>query len=149
MDITIISVGKIKENYLKMGIDEYKKRISKYCTLEIIELEDEKAPENMSKAQEDEVKLKEGRRILKQIKNGGYSISLAIKGKQYTSKEFSHHLKQLKLRGKESIVFIIGGSLGLSDEVLRDSNEQISFSEMTFPHQLMRLILLEQIYRIF
>ena len=120
------------------------------CNIEIIELEDEKAPENMSLAQEEEVKQKEGNKILKYIKNSdGYIISLAIQGKQYTSGEFASHLKKLGLRGKESIIFIIGGSLGLSDEVLKISNEHISFSKMTFPHQLMRLILLEQISRLF
>lgn len=149
MNITIISVGKIKESYLKAGIEEYKKRLSKQCKLQIIELEDEKTPENMSKAQEEEVKQKEGKKILKQIKNEKYIISLAIQGKQYTSDEFSSHLARLSFRGKDDIIFIIGASLGLSDEVLNLSNEQISFSKMTFPHQLMRLILLEQIYRIF
>ncbi|NLK96471.1 MAG: 23S rRNA (pseudouridine(1915)-N(3))-methyltransferase RlmH [Epulopiscium sp.] len=150
MNITIIAIGKIKEAYLKDGIAEYKKRISKHCNIEIIELEDEKAPENMSLAQEEEVKQKEGNKILKYIKNSdGYIISLAIQGKQYTSGEFASHLKKLGLRGKESIIFIIGGSLGLSDEVLKISNEHISFSKMTFPHQLMRLILLEQISRLF
>ena len=150
MNITIIAIGKIKEAYLKDGIAEYKKRILKHCNLEIIELEDEKAPENLSLAQEEEVKQKEGKKILKYINNrGGYIISLAIQGKQFTSDEFSAHLKKLRFNGKESIIFIIGGSLGLSDEVLKLSNEEISFSKMTFPHQLMRLILLEQISRLF
>ena len=150
MNITIISIGKIKEAYLKEGILEYKKRISRHGNIEVIELEDEKAPEKLSPAQEEEVKQKEGKKILKHIKNqDGYIISLAIQGKQYSSGEFASHIKKLSLKGKDSVIFIIGGSLGLSDEVLRLSNEQISFSKMTFPHQLMRLILLEQISRIF
>ncbi|WP_058486939.1 23S rRNA (pseudouridine(1915)-N(3))-methyltransferase RlmH [Defluviitalea phaphyphila] len=147
MKITIISVGKLKGKYLRMGIDEYKKRLSRYCKLEIIEVADEKAPENLSKAQEEEIKKKEGQRILNHIEKEAHIIALAIEGKQYTSEEMATKIEKLGLQGKSHIVFIIGGSIGLSKEVLDKANEHISFSKMTFPHQLMRLILLEQVYR--
>ena len=147
MRITIITVGKIKEKYLKQGIEEYTKRLSKYCKLEIIEVADEKAPENMSLAQEDIVKNKEGEKILKSIKEDSYIIALAIDGKGRTSEEFAKEIADLGVNGNSHITFIIGGSLGLSKTILTKSDEKISFSKMTFPHQLMRLILLEQVYR--
>lgn len=149
MKITVISVGKLKEKYLQMGIAEYTKRLSRYCKLEMIEVSDEKAPENMSAAEEEEVKQKEGEKILRHIKSDAYVMALAIEGKQFSSEQMALRLETLGLRGKSHIAFVIGGSIGLSKEVLDRAEEQISFSKMTFPHQLMRLILLEQVYRCF
>jgi len=147
MNITIIAVGKLKERYLKEAVEEYSKRLSKYCKLDIIEVADEKAPENMSRAEEEAVKQKEGQAILKHVKNDTYVVALAIDGKMLSSEDFSQFINDLGIRGKSNIAFIIGGSLGLSDEVLRRADYKLSFSPMTFPHQLMRVILLEQIYR--
>ena len=147
MRISIICVGKIKEKYLKLGIDEFKKRLSKYCKLEIIELDDEKAPENLSDKEMLMIKEKEGKKILSKIKDNSYVIALAIDGKKLSSEELADTINNLGVRGNSHIVFIIGGSLGLSDEILSRANYKLSFSKMTFPHQLMRLILLEQVYR--
>ncbi|MCI5629360.1 MAG: 23S rRNA (pseudouridine(1915)-N(3))-methyltransferase RlmH [Clostridium sp.] len=147
MRISIICVGKIKEKYLKLGIDEFKKRLSKYCKLEIIELDDEKAPENLSDKEMLMIKEKEGKKILSKIKDNSYVIALAIDGKNLSSEELADTINNLGVRGNSHIVFIIGGSLGLSDEILSRANYKLSFSKMTFPHQLMRLILLEQVYR--
>ncbi|RDY23459.1 23S rRNA (pseudouridine(1915)-N(3))-methyltransferase RlmH [Romboutsia maritimum] len=147
MNINIVCVGKIKEKYLKLGIDEFKKRLSKYCKLEIIELDDEKAPENLSSKELDMIKDKEGKKILSKVKGNSYVIALAIDGKNLSSEEFASTMSNLGVRGKSHITFIIGGSLGLSDEVLARADYKLSFSKMTFPHQLMRLILLEQVYR--
>lgn len=149
MKITIIAVGKLKEKYLHMAVDEYSKRLSRYCKLEIIELADEKTSEKMSIAQEDNIKNKEGQRILKNIKDDAYVIALAIEGKQYSSEEMAEKIQDLSLLGKSHITFIIGGSIGLSKELLKRADEQLSFSKMTFPHQLMRVVLLEQLYRCF
>lgn len=147
MRISIVCVGKIKEKYLKLGIDEFSKRLSKYCKLEVIELDDEKAPENLSDKDMIIIKDKEGKKILSKIKDNSYVISLAIDGKNLSSEELAETIDNLGVRGTSHIVFVIGGSLGLSDEVLKRANYKLSFSKMTFPHQLMRLILLEQIYR--
>ena len=147
MRINIICVGKIKEKYLKLGIDEFKKRLSKYCKLEIIELEDEKAPENLSDKEMLMIKEKEGKKILSKIKDNSYVIALAIDGKNLSSEELAETINKLGVRGVSNITFVIGGSLGLSDEVLSRADYKLSFSKMTFPHQLMRLILLEQVYR--
>jgi len=147
MKITIISVGKIKEKFMKNGIKEYSKRLSRYCKLNMVEVNDEKAPENLSEADMEIVKTKEGERILGKLSNNTYVICLAIDGKQLSSEELSAKLDNLALTGKSDVTFIIGGSLGLSDEVLKRSNYKLSFSKMTFPHQLMKLILLEQVYR--
>ena len=147
MRISIICVGKIKEKYLKLGIDEFKKRLSKYCKREIIELDDEKAPENLSDKEMLMIKEKEGKKILSKIKDNSYVIALAIDGKNLSSEELADTINNLGVRGNSHIVFIIGGSLGLSDEILSRANYKLSFSKMTFPHQLMRLILLEQVYR--
>lgn len=147
--VTIISVGKLKEKYLSLAIAEYSKRLSRYCKLDIIELPDEKAPENMSPAQELEVKNKEGSRVLRQINPSSYVIALAIDGTQRSSEALAAHIQKLGTAGNSHITFIIGGSLGLADEVLKGCHEKLSFSKMTFPHQLMRVILLEQIYRSF
>ena len=147
MRINIVCVGKIKEKYLKLGIDEFKKRVSKYCKLEIIELEDEKAPENLSDKEMLIIKEKEGKKILSKIKDNSYVIALAIDGKNLSSEELAETINKLGVRGISNITFVIGGSLGLSDEVLSRADYKLSFSKMTFPHQLMRLILLEQVYR--
>ena len=149
MRINIVCVGKIKEKYLKLGIDEFKKRLSKYCKLEIIELEDEKAPENLSDKEMLIIKEKEGKKILSKIKDNSYVIALAIDGKNLSSEELADTMSKLAVRGNSHITFVIGGSLGLSDEVLKRADYKLSFSKMTFPHQLMRLILLEQVYRAF
>ena len=147
MRITVITVGKIKEKYLTMAIDEYSKRLQKYCKLEIIEVPDEKTDENASDSMNELVKRKEGERILKYIKDDAYVITLEILGKLLTSEELADKINMLGIRGHSHITFIIGGSLGLSSEVLARSDFALSFSKMTFPHQLMRVILLEQIYR--
>ncbi|MDQ1000046.1 23S rRNA (pseudouridine1915-N3)-methyltransferase [Neobacillus niacini] len=147
MNISIVTVGKLKEKYLKMGIDEYLKRLNAYAKVEVIEVADEKAPEELSESEMVQVKQKEGERILAKISQDTYVIALAINGKMQSSEELAHILDKLATYGKSKIAFIIGGSLGLSDEVLKRSNEQLSFSKMTFPHQLMKLILVEQIYR--
>lgn len=149
MNINIIAVGKIKEKYIQMGIDEFKKRLSRYCSLNIIEVNDEKAPENLSEREMELVKQKEGERILSKIPLNSYVIALAIEGKSLSSEEFSEKIRSLMIDSINNITFIIGGSLGLSKEVLDKSHFKLSFSKMTFPHQLMRLILLEQIYRAF
>ena len=147
MRISVVCVGKIKEKYLKLGIDEFSKRLSKYCKLEVIELDDEKAPENLSDKEMMMIKEKEGKKILSKIKDNSYVIALAIDGKNLSSEELAETIDNLGVRGTSHIVFVIGGSLGLSDDVLRRSNYKLSFSKMTFPHQLMRLILLEHVYR--
>ncbi|MCP3027008.1 23S rRNA (pseudouridine(1915)-N(3))-methyltransferase RlmH [Halobacillus sp. A5] len=149
MKITIVTVGKLKEKYLKQGIDEYIKRLTPYAKVEIIEVPDEKAPENLSEAQMLEVKQKEGERILSKIQQDTYVITLEIEGKQLTSEKLAKQLDDLGTYGKSKVAFVIGGSLGLSDEVLKRSDYGLSFSNMTFPHQLMRLMLVEQVYRAF
>ncbi len=147
VNILIITVGKLKEKYLKQGIDEFVKRMSSYAKLDMIEVADEKAPEELSLAEMDQVKQKEGERILNKIPQDTYVIALAIDGRMKSSEELAEDLDKLATYGKSKIAFVIGGSLGLSDEVLKRANEKLSFSRMTFPHQLMRLILVEQIYR--
>ena len=147
MRITVVCIGKIKEKYLKLGIDEFSKRLSKYCKLEVIELDDEKAPENLSDKEMNIIKYKEGKKILNKLKDNSYVIALAIDGNNLSSEELANRIEDLSVNGISHIVFVIGGSLGLSDDVLRRANYKLSFSKMTFPHQLMRLILLEQVYR--
>ncbi|MFC4802338.1 23S rRNA (pseudouridine(1915)-N(3))-methyltransferase RlmH [Neobacillus sp. GCM10023253] len=149
MNISIITVGKLKEKYLKQGIEEYLKRLTAYAKVELIEVADEKAPEELSELEMLQVKQKEGERILGKISQDTYMIALAIQGKMQSSEELADTLDKLATYGKSKLAFVIGGSLGLSDEVIKRSNEQLSFSRMTFPHQLMRLILVEQIYRAF
>ena len=149
MNITIISVGKLKEKYLKLGIEEFSKRLSKYCKLDMIELDDEKCPENLSERDMEIVKNKEGQKILSKVKSNSYVIALAIDGKNLSSEELADTMSKLAVRGNSHITFIIGGSLGLADEVLKRSDYKLSFSKMTFPHQMMKLILLEQVYRSF
>lgn len=145
--ITVITVGKIKEKYLRDAIGEYSKRLSKYCKLEIIEVADEKTPENASENVVEAIKSKEAERIMKCLKEDAYVITLEIQGKQLTSEELADKIERLGIQGTSHIIFIIGGSLGLGKEVLEKSDYALSFSKMTFPHQLMRVILLEQIYR--
>lgn len=147
MKITIITVGKIKETYLKDAINEYCKRLSKYCKVEIMEVADEKTPDHASETVENQIRLKEGDRILKLVKDDAYVITLEIQGRQLTSEELADKINTLGIQGISHIVFIIGGSIGLGKAVLSRSNYALSFSKMTFPHQLMRVILLEQIYR--
>lgn len=147
MKITILSVGKIKESYLQSAIEEYKKRLSRYVTLEEVVVNDEKTPDGASGKEEEQIKNKEGDRILAKIKEDAYVIALAIEGKMMDSVAFSRHLNQLCVQGNSHFVFVIGGSLGLSEKVLNRANEKLSFSKMTFPHQLMKVFLLEQIYR--
>nr|WP_279665616.1 23S rRNA (pseudouridine(1915)-N(3))-methyltransferase RlmH [Ectobacillus ponti] len=149
VNISIISIGKLKEKYLKQGIDEYLKRLSLYAKMEIVELPDEKAPENLSEAEMEMVKEKEGKRILEKISDDTHVIALAIQGKLRSSEELAKEMDRLATYGKSKVAFVIGGSLGLSDAVMKRSNDTLSFSKMTFPHQLMRLILLEQVYRAF
>lgn len=149
LKITIITVGKIKEKYLTEAINEYSKRLSKYCKLEIIEVADEKTDENASETMNKITKDKEGERILKYVKDDSYVITLEILGKMLTSPELADKIDKICINGSSHIVFIIGGSLGLSENVSKRSDYKLSFSQMTFPHQLMRVILLEQIYRAF
>ena len=145
--ITLVTVGKIKEKYLQQAISEYEKRLSRYCKLEILQVADEKTPEGASAALEEQIKEKEGERILAQIKEGAYVAALAIEGEMLDSVELSEKIDKLGVSGVSQIVFVIGGSLGLSQKVLKRADYKLSFSKMTFPHQLMRVILLEQIYR--
>lgn len=147
MNITLITVGKLKEKYLKQAIDEYSKRLSRYCKLEIIELNDEKTPDNASEKEEQLIKEKEGKQILSKIKENAFVIAMDLGGKNLTSEEFSKFIEQNGVMGNSNIVFLIGGSLGLSNEVKKRANYKLCFSKMTFPHQLFRVMLLEQIYR--
>lgn len=147
MNIDIIVVGKIKEKYLNDGIKEYTKRLSRYCSLNIIEVDDEKAPENLSERDMEIITDKEGERILSKVQSNSYIIPLVIEGKNISSEDMAEKMSNLMVDGYSHLTFVIGGSLGLSDEVIKRSNFKLSFSKMTFPHQLMRLILLEQIYR--
>lgn len=149
MKITICCVGKIKEKFYSQAIEEYSKRLSKYCKLEIKEAADEKTPDSASDTVNMMIKEKEGDRLLSFIKDDSYVIALAIDGKMLDSVELSEKIDNLMLSGKSDIVFVIGGSLGLDKRVLDRADYKLSFSKMTFPHQLMRVILLEQIYRSF
>jgi len=149
MQITIISVGKLKEKYLLLGINEYTKRLSAYAKLNIVEVADEKAPENLSEAEMEQVKQKEGERILAQLKDDQHVVALAIEGEMWSSEKLAKEMDKLATYGKSNVAFIIGGSLGLSKQVYQRANQLLSFSKMTFPHQVMRLILLEQVYRSF
>lgn len=147
MKITLITVGKIKEKYLKDAIAEYSKRLSKYCKLEIVEVADEKTPDQASENVERQIRQKEGERILRYVKDDAYVFTLEIGGTMPDSVAFAKKMETLGIQGKSHLIFIIGGSIGLGEEVLRRSDYALSFSKMTFPHQLMRVILLEQVYR--
>ena len=147
MKITLITVGKIKEKYLKDAIAEYSKRLSKYCKLEVIEVADEKTPDQASENVEQQIRKKEGERILRYVKEDAYVITLEIGGTMLDSVACAKKIETLGVQGKSHIIFIIGGSIGLGEDVLKRSDYGLSFSKMTFPHQLMRVILLEQVYR--
>ena len=147
MKVTILAVGKIKEKFFRDAIDEYAKRLGRYCKFEIIEVADEKTPDSASEAQEEQIKLKEAERIISKINPDAYVITLEILGKEMNSVSFSDMLGQLGVEGKSQVVFVIGGSLGLHESVSKRADRKVSFSPMTFPHQLMRVILCEQIYR--
>lgn len=149
MKTKIISVGKLKEKYLVDGVNEYIKRLGAYTKVEVYEVADEKIPNNPSLADESLVKVKEGRRVLDKVKQDDYMILLDVQGKKLDSIKFSKHIENLMIDGKSSIVFVIGGSLGHCQEVYDRANYKLSFSDMTFPHQLMKLMLVEQIYRAF
>ena len=147
MKITCVVVGKIKEKYFTDAIKEYSKRLSRYCKLEIVELADEKTPDGASEAEEAAIREKEGERILKALKDDAYVIALAIEGKMLDSVELSQKIERLGVSGTSHIAFVIGGSLGLAPAVMKRADHALSFSRMTFPHQLMRVVLLEQLYR--
>lgn len=149
MNIQIVSVGKLKEKYLKMGIEEYTKRLGAYAKIDLVEVADEKAPENLSEADMEIVKKKEGDRILAKIGADTYVIALAIEGKMKTSEQLAGDIESLMTYGRSKVAFVIGGSLGLHEDVMKRSDEKLSFSKMTLPHQLMKLVLVEQIYRAF
>ena len=149
MNITIVTIGKLKEKYLIQGINEYLKRLTAYAKVEIVELADEKAPENLSETEMEQVKQKEGERILAKLSNDTHVIALAIEGKMKSSEQLAADIDNLATYGKSKIAFVIGGSLGLSKDVMKRANDTLSISKMTFPHQLMRLILVEQVYRAF
>ncbi len=149
MKVTVACVGKMKEKYLRDAVQEYSKRLSRYCKLEIIEAADEKTPDQASAAQEEGIKEKEGQRLLRRIPPDAYVITLEIEGDMVDSVAFSKRLEKLAIAGQSHLCFVIGGSLGLSEAVRRRAQWALSFSKMTFPHQLMRVIVLEQIYRAF
>ncbi len=151
MNIDIITVGKLKEKYMREGIKEYQKRLLPYCHLNIIEVGEKKAPESLSNIEKQQVLKKEGEAIIRRLKASpdSYTVALCVEGKEYTSEDFAQKLNTLMLAGKSRVSFIVGGSLGLSDEVKSKADLCLSFSKLTYPHQLMRLILLEQIYRWF
>lgn len=147
MKITVIAVGKIKEKFYRDAVAEYVKRLSRYCKLDIIQVEDEKTPDKAGAALEENIRKKEAERILKHVREEACVITLEIRGKEYDSEGFAAGLEKLATQGVSHIQFIIGGSLGLHEEVSKKADRMVSFSKMTFPHQLMRVILLEQIYR--
>lgn len=147
--VNIICPGKIKEKFFKEAIDEYSKRLSKYCKLNIVEVPDEKVPDKLSDTIVNEIKEKEGKAIINKIPKDTYLICLDLKGKDFSSEEFSKKLEDISLNFNSSVTFVIGGTLGISEEVLSLAKEKICFSKMTFPHQLIRVFLLEQIFRAF
>ncbi len=149
LSINLVCIGKLKENYLCQAVEEYAKRLSKYCQLKVVELPDEKLPTKLYEASILEVKEKESKKIVQAIKMPSYVICLDLKGKEMTSEEFSRKIEDISLKGNSSITFVIGGTLGMTKEVLNLANEKICFSKMTFPHQLMRVFLLEQLFRAF
>jgi len=149
LNITLITVGKIKEKFYRDAVEEFVKRLGRYCKIKIVEVADENTPNNAPEAIEEQIKNKEGERILKYISDSMYVIALAIEGKECSSVKFAERLERLGVEGNSDICFVIGGSLGLSKDVYKRADELLSFSPMTFPHQLMRVILLEQIYRCF
>lgn len=149
MKITLITVGKIKESFYREAVSEYCKRLSRYCNLEIREAEDERTSEGMSDTEKEQILKKEGERIAKLLPENAYLVTLEIEGKSYTSEVFAQEIEGLGVRGQSHIVFVIGGSLGLHNTIKKRADLAVSFSKMTFPHQLMRVVLLEQLYRAF
>lgn len=149
MKITVVGVGKIKEKFYRDAIKEYEKRLSRYCRFEIIEVADEKTPDKAGQKEEELIKEREAQRILAKIKEDAYVCTLEIEGRKFSSESFAGWLEQTAINGRSNVVFVIGGSLGLHRSVLARSDQSLSFSDMTFPHQLMRVILSEQIYRAF
>jgi 23S rRNA (pseudouridine1915-N3)-methyltransferase len=149
MRITIVAVGKIKEKYLTEGIAEFRKRLTPFCRLDIVEIGEEKMPDNPSDAEKAKVLVKEGERILKAIRQGSYLMALDVKGSQLSSEELASKFDALALAGQSDITFVIGGAFGIAPDVLAAAKERLSFSKMTFTHQMIRLILVEQIYRAF
>lgn len=149
MNVNIIAVGKIKEKYLKDAIEEYAKRLSRFCKLTITEIPDESMSDRPSDSEKQTILKKEGEKIISAIKNTDVLVSLCVEGGQLESEEFAQFFSQECIKGANTFTFIIGGSLGLSEEIKKLSNLRLSFSKMTFPHQLMRVILLEQVYRAF
>lgn len=147
MNISILCVGKLKESYWRDAVAEYAKRLSKYCKLEIIEVEDEKNPDKSTAGTDKQCMEKEMERLKRYIRGNTYLISMAIEGRKTDSVGFANHISELQVRGESDITFVIGGSLGIASELKQQSRELISFSDMTFPHQVMRVLLLEQIYR--
>lgn len=147
MNITVVCVGKLKELYWREAVFEYGKRLSHYCSLKVEEIKEEKLPDNAGKAEEERTIAAEGERILKKIKEDAFVITLEIKGKELSSEAFAAKMGELAFAGKSELVFVIGGSIGLAPEVSARADFKLSFSRMTFPHQLMRVILLEQVYR--
>ena len=149
MKITIVAVGKIKEKYLTAGIAEYNKRLIPYCRLEIIEVDEERMPADPSAAEKEKVLAREGERLLKHVRDGSYLIVLDVRGKALSSEELAEKIDALALAGQSDVTFVIGGAFGLSPAVVAAANERLSFSRMTFTHQMIRLILVEQLYRAF
>lgn len=149
MTLNILAVGKLKENYLKDAQKEYLKRLSRFCKAQVTEIEEEKAPESASPAQEEKVRLKEAERIRKALNKNTTTIALALEGQELTSPGFSEQINRLMLDGKSDVTFIIGGSTGLDPVVIKEADYRLCLSKMTFPHQLARIILLEQVYRAF
>jgi 23S rRNA (pseudouridine1915-N3)-methyltransferase len=149
MNIQIIAVGKLKERYWTDGIAEYMKRLGPYAKVAITEVADEKAPDHMSEAEEDQVKAKEGERILAQIKSEAFVFVLAIEGAAWSSEQIAERIEELGVRGRSQLAFVIGGSNGVSPAVLKRADQMLSFGKVTYPHQLMRVILVEQVYRAF
>ncbi|MDE4542933.1 23S rRNA (pseudouridine(1915)-N(3))-methyltransferase RlmH [Thermoanaerobacterium sp. R66] len=149
MNIDVIAVGKVKEKFIEDGIREYVKRLKPYCNINIIEVNDERAPEGLSEKEKEAIMLKEGSKIIDKMRKGSFIISLCIEGRQMDSVEFARYIEDVMTAGNSNITFVIGGSLGLHDDIKSMSDLKLSFSKMTFPHQLMRLILVEQIYRAF
>lgn len=149
LNVTVLAVGKIKEKFLSDAIDEYSKRLGRYCRLEIIRVKDDPTPDNPTEKERDIVLKREGERLIEKIPKGAYIIPLCIEGKQKSSEEFAEIMREIPSHGKSEVVFIIGGSMGLWDKIKNMADIKMSFSKMTFPHQLMCVILLEQLYRAF
>ncbi len=149
MKITIVCVGKVKEKFFREAVSEYEKRLSRYCRFDIVEVADEKTPEGAGSLQEEQIREKEGRRILEKLREDAFVCTLEINGKRLSSEELARWMEKLTVGGTSHIMFVIGGSLGLHESVSRRADLRLSFSDMTFPHQLMRVILTEQVYRAF